>query len=286
MIISSVTIHELIAWELDDYSYRIWGKDRGESALACARKILAQRDWDAPRDALVDDATVEIQRLIAAHAERPALYQEYEGLDWSLGIVDLHHLLAFQRRLVFDPDRRELQTPQQEDWPALFSLCLGTVREAEYSMSVGESDESCSEFRLQSSNPDLQLRPILAQRAGELAPFTLYGGSPFFEVAEFRGRWFLRDGYHRAYRLLQAGVRHVPAVVIRARTMEEVGAIQPWFFHERELFSDRPPLVVDFLEKDLVLSYQRRRFIKTIRVRIEETLEPVREIEEIQGDDV
>lgn len=88
-------------------------------------------------------------------------------------------------------------------------------------------------LRVRSHNPDLQLR-LEAERGGG-CPFAVDGGSPFFEVAEFGGRWFLRDGYHRAYALLRAGVYRMVAVV-RARTMEELGATEPWFFGEEVLF--------------------------------------------------
>ena len=40
----------------------------------------------------------------------------------------------------------------------------------------------------------------------------------------------------------------MPAVVIYARSIEEVGATAPWFFNEEQLFSDRPPQVTDFLD--------------------------------------
>jgi hypothetical protein len=131
---------------------------------------------------------------------------------------------------------------------------------------------------LHSSNPDLQLRLSTNAGTSDHLPLSLYGGSPFFEVAELRGRWFLRDGYHRAYRLLQAGVHRMPAVVIKTRTLEELGATEPWFFSERQLFSDRPPLVVDFLDESMVLRYERTALRKVIRIRLEESLEPVDEI--------
>jgi hypothetical protein len=118
------------------------------------------------------------------------------------------------------------------------------------------------------------------------SPFSLYGGSPFFEVAELRGRWFLRDGYHRAYRLLQAGVHRVPAVVIHARTIGELGATEPWFFSEEQLFSDRPPCVMDFLDENMVLRYERTALRKVIRIRVEESLQAFDEPDEVQGDEI
>ena len=105
----------------------------------------------------------------------------------------------------------------------------------------------------------------------------MYGGTPGFEIAEFRGRWFLRDGYHRAYRLLQAGVHLVPAVVIHARTVHELGETEPWFFNESHLFSDRPPHVTDFLDEEMIICYKRAALRKVIRIRIEESLEPFAE---------
>ncbi len=126
----------------------------------------------------------------------------------------------------------------------------------------------------------MRLRLHQKTTVGELLPLSLYGGSPFFEVAGFRGRWFLRDGYHRAYHLLQAGVDCVPAVVIYARSMEELGATAPWFFNEEQLFSDRPPQVTDFLDDTMILHYERTALRKVIRIRIEESLEPFDGIEE------
>ncbi len=74
-------------------------------------------------------------------------------------------------------------------------------------------------------------------------------------------------------------------MIVRARTIEEVGATQPWFFSEEQLFSAHPPRVVDFLDESLVIRYSRQRLIRTIRIQIEESLQPFSETE-VQGDSV
>jgi hypothetical protein len=285
-----VTVHELMAWGLDEYVYR--NSEAGLSELQVAEMAnraaqkLAERSCYQSCEVLLDEETSHIQHLLDLHVQRVELRQEYDGLEWTLGVVDLRHVLAFQRRLVFDPKFELPQVPTQENWPALVSFSLGAVRSVAHSIIPHENDGQKMEFSLQSDNPDLQLRPVAGAQPHEMRPFSLYGGSPFFEVAEFGRRWFLRDGYHRAYRLLRAGVHHVPVVVIRARTMEELGATQSWFFDEEQLFSPHPPRVMDFLSDDLVLRYQRQRFRKTIRIRIEESLQPVDEADEVQGDKV
>jgi hypothetical protein len=281
-------VYELIAWGLDEYPYRSFaiGPRQEEFAekIEQAKQRLAHREYYANCPVLLSGETERIGDLLSASAKRADLQKEYERFDWTLGVVDLRHLLAFQRRLVFNATRNISAVPTQEDWPQLISLAMGPQRGTEHRVVRNGSAADNLDISLHSSNPDLQLR--LSPNAGtsDYSPFSLYGGSPFVEVAELLGRWFLRDGYHRAYRLLQAGVYRVPAVVIRTRTFEELGAAEPWFFSEDQLFSDHPPRVVDFLDESLVLRYERAALRKVIRIRIEESLEPVDEIE-IQGEE-
>jgi hypothetical protein len=285
---AKVDVHELIAWTLDEYPYRnsTIGLRREEFAkqVEQAQQRLAEHKPYECRPALLAEETENTRHLLTANAQRTDLQEEYEGLDWALGVVDLRRLLAFQRRLVFDSAQRFSSIPQQDDWSQLISLAFGSRRGTKHRIICNSNAADGLDVNLYSSNPDLQLR--LNPKAGnsDLSPLSLYGGSPFFEVAEFRGRWFLRDGYHRAYRLLQTGVHRMPAVVIRTRTLEELGAIEPWFFSEDQLFSDLPPRVMDFLDESLVLRYERAALRKVIRIRIEESLQPFDETDEVQGE--
>jgi hypothetical protein len=289
---SKVDVHELIAWDLDEYPYRnsAMGLRREEFAkqVERAQQRLAERECHASCPALLAEESKSIHHLLvlAECTQRSDLQAEYEGLDWKLGIVDLRRLLAFQRRLVFSAGRHMSHTPQQDDWPQLISLTVGLQRDTEHHFVRNRSTTGELDISLHSSNPDLQLRLSPNAGRGGHSPLSLYGGSPFFEVAELRGRWFLRDGYHRAYRLLQAGVHRIPAVVIHARTVEEIGATQPWFFSEEQLFSDRPPRVMDFLDVNMVLRYERTALRKVIRIRVEESLEAFDETDEVQGGEI
>ena len=285
-----VDVHELIAWELDEYPYRDSAMDLRREEFAKqverAQQRLAEHECHASCPALLAEESKSLHHLLAEFIQRSDLQAEYEGLDWTLGVVDLRRLLAFQRRLVFSPRRQTSPTPQQDDWSQLIALTLGLQRGTDHHFVRNWSATGDLDISLHSNNPDLQLRLSPdAGRSGHL-PLSLYGGSPFFEVAEFRGRWFLRDGYHRAYRLLQAGVHRVPAVVIFTRTIEELGAIEPWFFSEEQLFSDRPPRIMDFLDENLVLRYERAALRKVIRIRVEESLQALDETVEVQGDEI
>ncbi|MBB5326712.1 hypothetical protein [Tunturiibacter gelidoferens] len=278
MTISKVSVHELIAWDLDDYPYRDAAAGVESVKLSertkRARARLAERDLYVGTTALLERETKDIQDLLKGAAQREDLRQEYENLDWVLAVIDLRRLLAFQRRLIFSSESEVLVAPEPHDWPQLISMAIGSQRSTEHVLIHDRSKEDQLDIRLHSSNPDLRLRFHPKTSRGELLPLSLYGGSPFFEVAEFRGRWFLRDGYHRAYHLLQAGVDRVPAVVIYARSIEELGATAPWFFNDEHLFSDHPPQVTDFLDNNMILRYERTALHKVIRIHIEESLEP------------
>jgi hypothetical protein len=101
-------------------------------------------------------------------------------------------------------------------------------------------------------------RGARSQQLLDLAlPLHARSSSPYMEVASYRGRWFLRDGYHRSFRLLKQGVWLVPCVVVYAETLAQMGAVGSRFFSQEVLFSEHPPMVTDFLEEEVTVGYCR-----------------------------
>ena len=255
-----IRVRELAGWDLDEDEYR--PKIIDGSRLDLARARVAARSSYQVESALCEENADRINDSFAVQQARTDLHAEMTGLDWFLGVVDLRNLLAFQRRLILHPVATHTTLPAADDWDALMGLCLG-----KRSPVVCEALWSDTSIVLRSSNPNLHFR--VTQDSS--SPIAIHTGSPFFEVALYKDRWFLRDGYHRAFQCLQAGISRLPAVIVRARTLEELGAIHPWFFSEKLLFSSRPPRVIDFLEDELVIEYNRSPVIKTLRITIEET---------------
>jgi len=265
MSVALVAIRELAGWTFDNYPYRPDSIDPDK--LDRASRIVAARSSFEQDGVLLDTRPSIDHDLLASHAHRPDLHAEMTGLQWSLGIVDLRFLIAFQRRLSFRPDAPPPTIPARNDWSALVALAFGTSGPIEYERTY---DPTTRTLVLQSNNPNLHI----ATTSNNESPLTIRTAGPFFEVACLRGRWFLRDGYHRAYALLQAEIYEVPAVIVQTTTLEELGASQPWFFPEDILFSNSPPRLVDFLGDDLVVEYDRPALIKTLRITFEETLAP------------
>jgi hypothetical protein len=258
MTYQSVRIRELAGWDFDEDEYRPDFFDRDLHSRA--RSLTAGRSSFQPANALID--TGALRDSLARQMSRPDLRAEMAGLNWSLGVIDLRLLLAFQRRLVLNPNAPHFSAPSADDWDALMDVSFAPAKEV-----VCDVVRCESAVLLQSGDPNLQVR--ISDDTSN--PIIVHAGSPFFEVAQYRERWFLRDGYHRAYSLLRAGVFRLPAVIVQARTLEELGATRPWFFPEEVLFSPTPPRVADFLDDELVLEYDRIPLIKTLRVTVEET---------------
>lgn len=257
-------ILELSAWGFDEVPERSFALiDR---AQARTEEVLASRPaWDA-RSAIVHEIPAHLQEMLGLIAGRDDLQAEFQGLVWELGVVDLRLLVSFQRRLVL---RDEFVESQDVAWSSRIDLAFPPHRSSYFAHMLSHNG-----LTLISENPDLTLR--LHTKPDKELPFglTIHHGSPFMEVGVYRGRWFLRDGYHRAYRLLRSGIVEMPAVIVHARTLEELGANQPWFFPEQVLFQNRPPLATDFQCDELLVRWRRPVRRKVIRIAITEEFEP------------
>lgn len=264
-MIPSGTVHvlELASWGFDEYAYR------SDTAAVRGMAFITKRSAYLQRPVILRDETKAHEASLRLHEGRHDLLLEMTGLEWSLAIVDLRNLLSFQRRLSFDPQAPKVKVPTTNDWAGLIDLAFGPMKAIDYDLELQGGRQTT--VRLQSSDPNFQFQ--ISSEAHQ--PLTLYAGSPFLEVACFRGRWFLRDGYHRAYALLQKNIFHIPAVVVEVRTLAELGATRPWFFSEDTLFSDHPPLVTDFLDDRITIDYVRPRLLKTLKITIEESFSPV-----------
>jgi hypothetical protein len=102
--------------------------------------------------------------------------------------------------------------------------------------------------------------------------FTLFVnmGASYVQVAQYQGRSFLRDGYHRAAGLLRAGISRVPAIVIDAPTFQFITLSAPGLFDHEVAFSDRPPMLADFWDDSVAADALQPAVRKVVRIRAEQ----------------
>ncbi len=264
-------ICELAAWGLDDDVER-GTIPHAESTFENARRKVGMRETYQPFCPLLEEETKRLVPLLDRQHSRVNVNRDCRGLDWKLAVIDLSKLLAFQRRVSVECDSG-LLLQDSENWEQLISFAF-PERKADFAFSINTGH---SEAVIRSTNPDLKLVIDPPLPAGTLSlALSIDLGSPFIEAAHYNGRWFLRDGYHRAHSLLKIGIHRVPAVVIWAKTIEELGTVYPWFFDQTVLFSDHPPRLIDFHDRELAIHYRRPMREKIIRVSVEESFHPYR----------
>ena len=113
-------------------------------------------------------------------------------------------------------------------------------------------------------------------RYAELATRHDYAGTQanYVQVTRLNSRFLLKNGYHRAYAALLAGLKYLPAVVFEASDFAETGALRPGFFGRELVMSAKPPLLKDFLDDRVMLDVKIRAMRKVIRIGIDEFFIP------------
>ena len=195
-----------------------------------ARQRL-DRDDDAPLpepasalgDRRAPDQSALLGPVPAALADHVAALRSSEGAQrmfaqgWEVALVrDLRLVIAAQPTV--SPDRMpgEPLDPTPADLAAIASLMLPLAPPApEIAYAL---DEPTQTWEVSSPNPNLR---ITGTFGGELSPgvngfgFLFSVMTSYLSVVERDGRYVLRDGYHRAYRLLTAGITEAPAFIRR-----------------------------------------------------------------------
>jgi len=105
-----------------------------------------------------------------------------------------------------------------------------------------------------------------------VAGVTVGFGSNFLHVIRIEGRMVLDNGSHRAYALRKLGITHVPCIINHVAGREElrvVGADDLSSNPDLYLKHPRPALFKDYFDPLLHRTFEIRRKLRQIRVRIE-----------------
>jgi hypothetical protein len=162
-----------------------------------------------------------------AHLQQAPLVQVlamYPGASFQR--IEVAPLLAFQ--FTVDTDRvahhcASLSHPPTLD--ELLALCLPVNPQQEPLQAVPQAQSIIVKSRslnvriqgagiMNFPTPQGQVQAIGAQFGVAL---------PFVQVTRFNGRYYLHNGFHRAYGALLAGATHLPSIVRDVQTYQEVG---------------------------------------------------------------
>jgi hypothetical protein len=222
---------------------------------------VAARAEGLDQEGAVFGAPPELAEHESALRERyPAMFDE----GWVVRMADLSKLCAFQPVVYTDQARERAAVAADKDGDVrqLAALTLPTGSPPPLRASF---DEKRNAWVIVSSNRNLRLvgrftAPVPGAPVGGGA-----GGTPGFgfvvttmpshlQVVELAGRYFLRDGYHRAIGLLAAGTAVVPALVASFSAIEEL--VVPGALPQATYTGARPPTLPDYLSNDVSTEVQ------------------------------
>ena len=226
----------------------------------------------------------ELIAEMEAFANRPDVATLMQPHDWAVAFVDISREVLTYQRLVISRDIEErIGNLSQQDYKSLLAICLPPPQA---SQMLGAFDPAQMAFTATSVNPNLRIAGFevasvsnpQSSQPQQLLGFRISMGSTFVQIVEYKGRWMVRDGYHRLYGLLTRGITQVPCVVIRAKTFEETGAAQPGFFSFETLFGPYPPRITDFLNDQFSVNVEVQANMRVIRIKAEQFFVPIHEV--------
>jgi hypothetical protein len=187
----------------------------------------------------------ELLGLAQAFAAQSDLANNPDFPGAEIRLVELASLLTFQARIATDAVTRQLIDGYDGSLASIFRLCLPLTGAME-SLQVRMEGATASVI---SPNPNLRFGGF--RIAGGALTATFGFRPPWVQVAMYRGRPFVRNGYHRCALLLGAGARYAVAVVSPVETLAELGAAEPGYIAESHLLGATPPMLRDFADARL-----------------------------------
>jgi hypothetical protein len=245
-----------------------------------ARLAVASRPPYSDTNVIVemDDPT-----LVETIRARTEIQAAFPGQQWRPAYVELSQVVSLQKLIHLEGLEARV-AEIQADSPALLELCLPTSQQLPPSGAIVDLDNKG--LTLSSLNPNLRIMGNqLAEAQVSLAPglppmraqaVTLFVsiGSSYLNLGWYQNRAILRDGYHRAAALLQAGISRVPCLVIEVRSLEELGC-PPGAVAYDVLFGERPPTLSDFWDETVTCEVMRPAIRKVLRIRGDEFVVPL-----------
>jgi hypothetical protein len=177
-------------------------------------------------------------------AKSPAFGMTFGNAQWDFALVEIDPLLTFQFHVLSQRSQEHCghlsaRPSVAEMLPLCLPIAYTTPTHRTYHNPAGgvlieAPDGNIAPVGTGPAIPDPNL-PL--QWAGAI----FMPHSPWVLVKQFGQRFYLANGNHRVYGLRQLGVTHVPCVVTRVNSLDEVGVRPNGTLGKKVLDSTNPP---------------------------------------------
>jgi hypothetical protein len=231
-------------------------------------KLRPPKKLAQPQPLQDKDALTEIARVMS----RPDCAASYPEGSWSAALVEIASLVPVLPDL--DVEYAEsLGGPDLEasNPMAAVKLAFPEQQAIPFNLSVDQVQKSISFSSINPSFEVVGLRYGQTEQDGPMVVSFMIGSPPnIITVTRFEDRSFLSTGYHRVYRMLKAGITHVPCIVREGESFAETGGERPGALPPDALMAERPPLFSDFADPILGVIVPFRAVQRMVRIRPDE----------------
>lgn len=192
----------------------------------------------------------------SAHLEsirkEPTFQEHLAGATQSeFAMVEVGKLVAFQAFLNCEYlESLAKRVPPLDDNDGLLRFCLPLRSDKVGESLLANVNPDTSTYSASTDNLDYR---IIGNVQGEdpasgrkFAGFAYGPGLREMSVAEYNGRYILKNGYHRALALRKADHRFIPVLVVKVPTYNLTGANRPGFFPSDVVMGPKPAIIDDF----------------------------------------
>jgi hypothetical protein len=240
------------------------------TALIRACRAAALRKEVPDLEAKTRSFPPDVDGLLSEIRRDERLPRTIKDWKWSFQEVEIDKLVCIQRYV---------DTPYADGISG--ALDLGTVEGRirfcltdEFRIRESEILEVPDEhtYAMKASGYDLRVmgsRATLDPKTRDrTVSFTVGWGHPFVQVAKLRGRYILKNGYHRAFALRKRGIEFLSCILLEANTYDDLECTgPPTFFGERSIMGAHPPVFSSFFDAEIAPPMKMSTLVKSIVIR-------------------
>lgn len=229
----------------------------------------------------IRDLPPDLAPLAAELLRDPIFQQAYRFVPVRIGLVDLDHLVVFQKHINLRyVEELKARLGSEPTAASVFRLALSVDRtEPPVRRMQGPGrmfSFLCPSSDLRFLEPAL-LEPSQVQgfittgRPSGIIGLAVGYGSNYLNALQVDGRLVLNNGSHRAYALRDLGVTEVPCVVQSVSSRDELDLVASRDFQrapDRYLKTPRPPVLRDYFDPKLRKIVPVQRTTRLVRVQI------------------
>jgi RHS repeat-associated protein len=163
----------------------------------------ARESYVNPDDAIFDPSS-ELTEYANSFWQQPGIEPFVQEGGWTIKIADLKKVCTIQPAVEIKKSKERVKDIDANNTLSIASV---TIPIGVNQIFSGSFDQGRNAFIFSSANPNLRIASTISNNG--IFGFGVQMMNSFVQVAKCQGRYYMRDGHHRAYGLLSRGISKV-----------------------------------------------------------------------------